>query len=289
LTANSSGIVSVQSNLLKSIWIAPNGDAGRATQITSGVGRTYGLAWTPDERIIYSTMASGNLDLWSIRFNGTDKTQLTVAAGSNYHPVVSHDGRYIFFSSTRTGPFNIWRMDIDGSNPKQLTSGGSDSYPYPSPDGQWVVYQSGGTKPTLWKVPVDGGQPSQLSDANSSVPVVSPDGKLIACRYWDENNNALKIAMIPFEGGPPIKTFNIPIHRWQRIRWTPDGRALMYVDILAGISNIWRQPIDGGPAAQMTDFRADQVFSYDWSYDHKLLACERGVETNDVVLISNQR
>jgi serine/threonine protein kinase len=289
LTADSNSLVSVQSNRLINIWVAPNGDAGRATQITSGVGWTYGLAWTPDDRIIYSTMASGNLDLWSIRANGTDKTQLTVEAGSNYHPAVSRDGRYIFFSSTRTGPFNIWRMDIDGSNPKQMTSGGSDSYPNPSPDGQWVVYQSGGAKPTLWKVPVDGGQPLQLSDANSSVPVVSPDGKLIACRYWEETSNSLKIAIIPFAGGRPIRIFNIPIHRWQRIRWTPDGRALMFVDIRTGISNIWRQPIDGGPATQMTEFRADHVFSYDWSYDNKQLACERGVETNDVVLISDYR
>ncbi|MGI8898364.1 MAG: protein kinase domain-containing protein [Pyrinomonadaceae bacterium] len=289
LTANSSSLVSVQSNRLTSIWLAPNGDASRATRITSGVGWTYGLAWTPDNRIIYSTVASGKLDIWSMRSDGTDKTQLTIDAGSNYHPAVSRDGRYIFFSSTRTGPFNIWRMDADGSNPKQLTSGGSDSNPYPSPDGRWVVYQSGGAKPTLWKVSVDGGQPSQLSNANSSVPVVSPDGKMIACRYWDQDRNALKIAIIPFAGGRAIYTYDIPILLRQRIRWTPDGRALMYVDTRAGISNIWRQAIDGGPPMQITNFRADQVFSYDWSYDHKLLACERGVETNDVVLISDQR
>jgi Tol biopolymer transport system component len=289
LTADSNSFVSVQSNRLTSIWLAPNGDASRATKITSGVGWTYGLAWTPDNRIIYSTVASGKLDLWSIHSDGTEKTQLTMDAGSNYHPAVSRDGRYIFFSSTRTGPFNIWRMDADGSNPKQLTSGGSDSNPYPSPDGRWVIYQSGGAKPTLWKVPVDGGPPSQLSDATSSVPVVSPDGKMIACRYWDANTRSQKIAIIPFEGGRPIKTFDIQIHLRQRIRWTPDGRALMYVDIRAGISNIWKQSIEGGSPVQITDFRADQVYSYDWSYDNKQLACERGVETNDVVLISDYR
>ncbi|CAN5565319.1 MAG: PD40 domain-containing protein [Pyrinomonadaceae bacterium] len=289
LTSNSSSLVSVQSNRLTSIWLAPDGDASRATRITSGVGWTYGLAWTPDNRIIYSTVASGKLDIWSMRSDGSAKTQLTIDAGSNYHPAASRDGRYIFFCSTRTGPFNIWRMDADGSNPKQLTSGGSDSNPYPSPDGRWVVYQSGGTKPTLWKVPVEGGQPLQLSHATSSTPVVSPDGQLIACRHWSEDSNALKIAIIPFAGGRAIKTYDIPILLRQRIRWTPDGRALLYVDTRAGISNIWRQAIDGGPPTQITDFKADQVFSYDWSYDNKQLACERGVETNDVVLISEYR
>jgi serine/threonine protein kinase/dipeptidyl aminopeptidase/acylaminoacyl peptidase len=292
ITADSNSLVSVQSNRLVSMWVAPDGDAGRATQITSGVGWTYGLAWTPDGRIIYSTMASGKLDLWSMRRDGTEKTQLTFDSGSNYHPSVSADGRYIFFSSSRSGPFNIWRIDADGNSPKQLTSAGSDIYPDPSPDGKWVVYQNGGGgggKPTLWKVPVDGGTPTQLSDANLSVPVISPDGKLIACRYQDEIKKTQKIAVIPFTGGSPIKIFDIPIHPRQRIRWTRDGSALTYVDIRSGIWNIWLQPLDGSAPRQLTDFRADQIFSYDWSYDGKWLACEKGVETNDVVLLSDFR
>jgi len=292
LTVDSRTLVSVQHSRLVTMWIAPNGDSARATQITSGVGWTYGLAWIPDNRIVYSTMASGKLDLWSMGSDGVDKTQLTNDAGSNYHPAVSSDGRYIFFSSSRTGPFNIWRMDTDGNNPKQLTDGASDIHPYPTPDGHWVVYQrggGGGGKPTLWKVPVDGGQAVQVTDASFSVPVVSPDGKMIACRYLDETSDTQKIAIILSDGGPPLKVFNIPIHPWQRIRWTHDGRALTYVDVRSGISNIWSQPLDGGPPRQVTDFRGDQIFSYDWAHDGKQLACERGVETNDVVLISDYR
>jgi serine/threonine protein kinase len=289
LTADSHTLVSVQHSRLVTMWVAPNADSNRALQITSGVGWTYGLAWTPDNRIVYSTMASGKLDLWTMASDGTDKVQLTNDAGSNYHPAVSSDGKTIFFSSSRTGPFSIWRMDVDGNNQKQLTDTSSDIHPYPTPDGLWVVFQrggGGGGRPTLWKVPVDGGNAVQLTDANLSVPVVSPDGKMIACRYLDENN-AQKIAIISSQGGSPSKVLNIPIHPWQRIRWTKDGSALTYVDVRAGIANIWSQPLDGSPARQVTDFRADQIFSYDWSRDGKQLACERGVETNDVVLITD--
>ncbi len=291
LTADSRALVSVQSNRLVTIWVAASGDADRTNKITSAVGWTYGLAWTPDNRIIYSTMASGKLDLWSMHNDGSNKVQLTSNAGSNYHPAVSRDGRYIFFSSSRTGKFNIWRMDTDGSNPKHLTNGDSDFYPYPSPDGKSVFYQSGGAgsgKPTLWKVSSEGGQPLQLTDAYSAVPVVSPDGKFIACRYLDERIKTQKVAIIPADGGSPLKTFDIPVHPWQRIRWTNDGQGLTYVDIHTGVSNIWKQPINGGPAKQVTNFRADQIFSYDWSNDNQL-ACERGAETNDVVLISDHR
>ncbi len=290
LSANAANLVTVQSNRLKRVWVASSADAGKGVEITSGVGHSYGLAWAPDGRIIYSTMASGKLDLWSLRSDGTEKTQLTANAGANYHPAVSPDGRYIFFSSNRTGAFNIWTIDADGNNAKQLTNGGSDFYPYPSPDGQWIVYQSGGGqagRPTLWKVSVNGGHAAQITNGNASVPVVSPDGRLIACRYRDENGNAQKIAILPFAGGPPTTLLNITIVDWQRIRWTPDGASLTYIDTRAGVSNLWRQPIDGGPPKQLTAFTSDQIFSYDWSRDGKLLACERGVETSDVVLISS--
>ncbi|SRR6266567_2124890 len=290
LSTVGNSLVTIQSNRLKSVWVAPSADADQGVKIASGVGHSYGLAWAPDGRIIYSTMASGKLDLWSLRSDGTEKTQLTANAGANYHPAVSPDGRYIFFSSNRTGDFNIWRMDADGNNAKQLTNGGSDFYPYPSPDGQWIVYQSGGGqtgRPTLWKVSVNGDHPTQMTNVNASVPVVSPDGRLIACRYREENSNAQKIAILPFSGGLPIKILDIPIVDWQRVRWTADGTSLTYIDTRAGVSNLWRQPIDGSPPKQLTTFKSDQIFSYDWSREGELLACERGVETSDVVLISS--
>lgn len=292
LTANSSELVAIQQNRRKTIWVAPNGDANQARQVASAVGKTYGLALTPDSRIIYSTMASGKLDLWSIHSDGTGRTQLTLNAGSNYHPSASLDGRYILFASNRTGTFNIWRMDVDGGNPKQLTNSGSDFYPDSSPDGRWIVYQRGDGAsgiPTLWKVSIDGGESVQLTDINSTVPAISPDGKLIACRFWDEADNSKKVAIVPFSGGDPVQTLGIPVHRWQRIRWATDGRALTYVDSRAGISNLWKQLLDGGPPTQLTFFNSDQIFSYDWSYDGKQLACERGLETTDVVSISSYK
>lgn len=290
LTADSKNLAAIQSSRIAAIWLTPDGDADRATQVTSGVGISYGLALTPDNRIVYSSIASGKLDLWGIRTDGTQRTQLTSDAMANYHPSVSHDGRFIFFASNRSGTFNIWRMDGDGSKLKQLTSGGSDFYPYPSPDGRWVFYQSGGGgtgKPTIWKVSVNGGDAEQFTNSNSSIPSVSPDGKYVECGYWDEKSEAQRIVILPIEGGPPARIFTIPMRNWQRIRWTRDSSALTYVDVRGGVSNLWRQPIDGGPAKQVTSFKSDQIFSYEWSHDEAYLVCERGVETNDAVLISN--
>jgi Tol biopolymer transport system component len=73
------------------------------------------------------------------------------------------------------------------------------------------------------------------------------------------------------------------------IRWTPDGRAVAFIDTREGVSNIWSMPLAGGPAHPLTDFKSDGIFWFDWSPDGKLLACSRGQVTNDVVLISDFR
>ena len=73
------------------------------------------------------------------------------------------------------------------------------------------------------------------------------------------------------------------------LRWTPDGRALTFVDTVNGVSNIWSLPLDGGALKQLTDFKTDQIFWFDVSRDGKQLALSRGTVTSDVILIRDFR
>jgi Tol biopolymer transport system component len=171
---------------------------------------------------------------------------------------------------------------------KQLTSGGTDFHPCFSPDGKWIVYESyRNGVPMLWKISSEGGVATQLTNVYSSIPVISPDGKTVACRYFDEKTKAQTIALIGFEDGRIIKTFDISVHLWQRLRWISDGSAFSYVNVRNGVANIWSQPVAGGQPRQLTDFKSDLIFSYDWSRNGQQLACERGLETSDVVLITD--
>jgi serine/threonine protein kinase len=289
LTADSSSLVVVQSDRLSSIWVLPGGNAARARLVSSGMSKYSGISWTPDGRVVYGTAASNATDIWIMGADGSGQGRLTVDHGMNLFPCVSPDGRYIVFSSNRaTAPtaFNIWRMDIDGSNPKQLTSGSRDFHPTCSPDGKWVVYNSYASgQEIIWKVPMDGGEPVRLTDKTSALPAVSPDGRQIACIYWDEQlTSQMGISIIPAEGGEPVKTFEIPPGR---TRWSADGRALMYVDNSGGVSNIWSIPVSSGKPSRLTDFGSDLIFDFDRSRDGRQLACVRGVVTSDVVLMTN--
>lgn len=294
LPADASLLVSRRTDRVSRIWVLPVGaagpDASRATQIQSGFGDNYseqfGLDWTPDGQLVYAAHASGNLDIWSGTADGKQQKQLTRDARTDLQPVVSADGRYIVFLSDRGGKSTIWRMDADGGNPKQLTYGQGDSAANISPDGQWVIYSSmNNDKWTLWKMPIDGGEPVQLTQKMTSRPVVSPDGKWIACYYQDETDGKIKVALVPFDGGEPQVIEQMTPPEFNLFRWSPDGRALTYIVTRQGVSNLWKRPIDGGEPKQLTNFTTDKIFRFAWSRDGKQLACERGMVINDLVLI----
>ena len=137
----------------------------------------------------------------------------------------------------------------------------------------------------------EGGQPVQITNKYSSSPAISPDGKLIACYYLDERTGTQTIAVIPFAGGEPLKRFEAPPidAATYPVQWTHDGHALTYIVNRGGVSNIWIQPVDDSPARQLTDFKSDRIFSFDWSRDGKWLALSRGPEQRDVVLMSDFR
>jgi serine/threonine protein kinase/Tol biopolymer transport system component len=296
LSNDGAQLVTVQTLRLANVWLAKSANDLTLTQITPGVGTYYDLARTPDGHILYASDASGSADIWEMTLDGSNQKQLTAGAGRNYAPSVSRDGRYIVFHSNRSGVWQIWRMDRDGSNPKQLTFDNSDSnWPEVSPDGEWIIYHhmNPGLTMTLWKISIDGGTPVQITDKISLRPTISPDGQWIA--YWsfsDAPSQRVQIAVVPFAGGEPVKVFEPAqnaIAGWDAIlKWTPDGRALTYVDYHNNTQNIWKQPITGGRPTQLTDFKDNQIFSFDWLRDGRLIL-SRGFRTNDAILIKGTR
>ena len=220
--------------------------------------------------------------------DGSNPKQLTIGARLYRGLTVSPDGRYIFFTSDRGGSFNIWRVDSDGGNLKQLTTGDSELYPTCTPDSRWVVYQRGEMEPRLWKVPTDGGESVQLTETRACRPTVSPDGELIAYHYLDPDLNRWGIGVVSSQGGPRLKRFDFPpTLTWRFVRWSPDRQAIAYANNPGGLSDIWLQPLDGSRPRRLTDFKTEQIIAFDWSRDGRSLAFVRGVETSDVVLIAN--
>ena len=296
MTADSSAMVTVQADTEANLWVAPGGDSTRVQQITTGSGMYACLSWAPDGRMVYVSDASGNYEIWIMDADGKNQRQLTSEGGINIWPSVTPDNRYIVFASNRganAGTFHLWRMNIDGGSPMQLTNGEAEYWPVCSADSKWVIYtriDSASTKPLLWKVPIDGGDPIQITTNTALQTIVSPDGKYLACWYSDGPQSPARLAIMPIEGGQPIKMLDIPpsIGEFVNIRWTSDSKAISYIDNKGGIANIWNQPIDGGQPKQVTNFNSERVFGFDWSRDGKNLGLSRGKTSTDVILIRDE-
>jgi Tol biopolymer transport system component len=309
LTADSTTLVTQQEDDICQVWIMPHGDSSNARQLTFGQGQTdgrFGLAWSANGRLIYSARVETGWNLSHIKTDGTQQDSITVNAYRDEYPAVTPDGQTIVFQSTRgTGIYHLWTMDSKGGQLKQLTTGenAEDNTARVSPDGRWVLYSSHTAgQERIWKVPIEGGQPVQLTDFQSKSPDVSPDGKSVACVFLDETVHPARwrIAIFPLVGGPPVKTIDLPptadisrstfgTRSVTYVRWLPGRSALAYVDLKNGVSNVWSQPIDGGPPSQLTNFPSGLIFNFALSPDGKQIACARGTRTSDVILITDFR
>ena len=141
--------------------------------ISTGDGRTTCSFFMPDgKHILYASTHEANKDcppkpkprtdgkyLWPIYaefdvyvadLNGKIVKKLTNEKGYDAEAVVSPNGKYIVFTSTRSGDLELWRMDIDGKNLKQLTFGlGYDGGAFFSHDSKKLVFRS--SRPTSEK------------------------------------------------------------------------------------------------------------------------------------------
>ncbi len=241
-------------------------------------------------RLIYSVFDGKNINLWLQDVSGT--RQLTFAA-DNSKPAMSTDGRYIVFCSTRAGTMNIWRINSDGTQPLQLTTGSYEDLPSISADNKWVIYRTGND---VRKVSIDGGPSVLLLKREVQGPALSPDGRLLAffvnnqpdSQVWHLEVYDLTLRSIVKRFALPDSTRPFNGRSFtpdNRLRWTPDGKGLAYVSSSSGASNIWIQPLDNGHFRKLTDFKDAEITSFAWSDDARQIVLVRDTQAYVPVLI----
>jgi Tol biopolymer transport system component/DNA-binding winged helix-turn-helix (wHTH) protein len=288
LTSDAKTLAVIQDHIVSNIWTA-DGDAADAKQIMSEAGWLNEIIWLPDGRLAYTSNAGGSSEIWIMNADGSGVRQLTVGANARLGLAVTADEKQFIFAAERDGKYNLWRINIDGSKLERITNGDGEFYPQCTPDGRWIVYQSGGNYPTLRKMPISGGESTAITKTTASRPSISPDGKFVTYHYLDSSfeRSRWSIGISSLEDGERIKRFDFPATVTERIvKWTRDGKAIAFLNSPGGIPNIWMQPLDGRAPKPLTDFPSDSIISFNWNVDGSQLAVIRGVETSDVLLIN---
>jgi Tol biopolymer transport system component/DNA-binding winged helix-turn-helix (wHTH) protein len=250
-----------------------------------------GLAWTPEGKILYSSDPGPRRELMEIDSSGSNLRRLAESASDSVFsdPAVSPRGDFIAVAKWfHEDSANIWRMNRNGGNERRLTNGRQDLHPTITPDGQWVVYSSvEGDQSVLMKVSTQGGPSTKLTDFDADFPAVSPDGKWIACSRIPRQSQPVSVVIVPLNGGSPVKVFPLPESASNGpSAWSPDGRAIAFVNNVNGVGNIWQQPVDGGKATPVTNLTSGSIFNFQWSRAGWLIL-SHGTQTFDAVLIRN--
>ncbi|HCI69550.1 MAG TPA: hypothetical protein DHV30_02690, partial [Balneola sp.] len=98
-------------------------------------------------------------NIWLYNNDNETKKKIMFLEGENHFLSFSPDGHKLVFTSTRSGEKpQIWIIDIDGKNAKQLTttSGYSSTW---SPDGKWILFtKTSDSDGRLWRMKPDGSE-----------------------------------------------------------------------------------------------------------------------------------
>jgi len=210
-------------------------DGSNCVQVTSrGALGASNPAWSPDgQHIIFDSRVSGQPDLYVISAQGGQARQLTTHPASDTHGSWSHDGRWIYFASLRTGDYQVWKMPWAAGTAReseavQVTKRGG-YVASESADGSVVYYSDRRTNPGLWRAPVAGGEEIQV------LPALYDPNEFAATRegiYFIAPRDAagrLSIQFLELAPGKvhPIASIDKPVYRALAV--SPDGRTLLYV------------------------------------------------------------
>lgn len=180
-------------------------DGTDAKQLTRFGDYTAEATVNKKGKIVFTSLKDGDLDIYTMDANGRNIKKLTNEPGYDGGPFWSPDGKKIIYRRSaftkpeeyeqykqnlaqniyRPGPLEIWIMDADGKNKRQITRLGAASFaPYMHPDGKQIIFSSNypdarGREFDLYMIKVDGTGLERITYTKEfdGFPMFSPDGK----------------------------------------------------------------------------------------------------------------
>jgi TolB protein len=190
-------------------------DGSDLKQLTNSPGYDAETTISKDGKLAFTSMRDGDLDIYTMDANGKHVRRLTNELGYDGGPFWSYDGKQIVYRANhpqtekeksdylsllkqnliRPTTLEIWVMNADGSNKRQVTHNGKASFaPYFFPDGKRIIFASNMADPKgrdfdLYMINVDGSGLERITynDTFDGFPMFSPDGKKLV---FASNRNA---------------------------------------------------------------------------------------------------
>lgn len=256
------------------VWYIPY-PTGEPRRVTNDLMNYNSLSYARETGKLVTTQSTKVSRLWLVDEAETEQATPAASVGIDYFSEKlglgwMPDGRLIY-GSRASGNADIWLMNPDGSEQKQLTVDASvEGQPTVSPDGRYIAFLSNraGTY-NIWRMNADGTQAKQLTTGPwENSPSFTPDGK------WIVYNGTLRekpvLLKVPIEGGTPIPlTENISL----RPAVSPDGKmvAHLHMDEQTQRMKLAVVPLEGDHQVKMFDTTISEPYIVNWSPDGKML------------------
>jgi len=233
-------LVSLADGTVRRITQPPEGSEGDSTPAVSPDGNTLAFVrgTGPDGADIYlCDLSGGNLR----RLTFDDRAIRGIA----WMP----DGQEVVYASSRAGAWRLWRVPAYGGSPRDIAIAGAQAhFPAVAPQGRRVAYTDSPSVSAIWRAtlgaPDSDERPIIRSLGRESAPAYSPDGQRIA--DVSDQTGTDEIWVSDAEGGHRVQLTRLKGPRVSHLRWSPDGRLLLFEARADRGAEVYTVPAAGG-------------------------------------------
>ncbi len=232
------------------------------------------FAQTGAGKIVFTSNRTGNDEIFIMKPDGSEQTNLTNNPLHDSSPAWSPDGRKIaFVRYDGSSSFDIYTMNIDGSNQVRLTNAGTSSYwPNWSPDGTKIIFTRFNQ---IYQMNADGTNQAQLAfhTGADDDPKFSPDGTKIV--YYCYRRAKSKICTMNADGTNEMFVTNEK--RYDAFpMFSPDGSKIVFTRSGRDTNeffddDIWVMNADGSGRVNVSNLWNVHSSRGEWSPDGSMI------------------
>jgi eukaryotic-like serine/threonine-protein kinase len=250
-------------------------------------------SWSPNgARIAYWGLRDTDRDIWTVPAGGGEPALVTNDEATDWNPVWSPDGKYLYFASDSHGAMRFWRLPIDQTTGRVIgereavTGAGAESWhPSFSRDGKRLAYVNYIVKENIQHVIFDPQKgaivgamtPTTSGERRVTAPELSPDGQWLAFYTFGSLQEDLFVVR---RDGFESRQLTNDRCRDRVPRWSPDGKRIAFYSDRSHNYEIWSIDLGGGGLRRLTNCAPDNCFYPTWSpHGTRLAFYKAGVNT----------